>query len=126
MIEEEHKDDLELKDIGQFYGTQNYYKGWLGVNYTDGVNYVSNNGYSWLVTDAISVIKTDKKILDYLKEDTFLSVKLKVDVEKGTAIMTIEDGNKNILYTQNYDYTDAKRDLVLYFVDNVLMLAGEY
>lgn len=40
--------------------------------------------------------------------------------------MEITDGNDNVLYRQNYDYTDAKRDLTLFYADNVLMLSGEY
>lgn len=112
------KDDLELKDLGQYYGTQGY-AGVLGVNVTDGVQYIMNNGYSWFVTDMIAVLRTKIKEL-------FCSVKLKVDKEKKTAVATIDDGNGKILYTQEYDYTDAKRDLHLFFTNNVLMLSGEY
>ena len=110
-------DDLELTGLEQFTGTQNYYNV-LNVNVTDGVKYVMDNGYSWFVTDAISVIITD------LKEQEFLSIDLVLDGDKGKMVIT--DGNKNILYTQNYDYTDAKRELKLFFTDNVLMLNREY
>ena len=111
-------DDLELKDLGQFYGTEQYHAGFLGVNMTDGVAYIVSNGYSWFVTDAISVIRI------MLKGKEFLSVKL--TVKDNTAKMEITDGNDNVLYRQNYDYTDAKRDLTLFYADNVLMLSGEY
>jgi hypothetical protein len=40
--------------------------------------------------------------------------------------MTIDDGNGNMLYTQDYDYTDAKRELKLYYTDGVILLPGEY
>ncbi|GAG90306.1 unnamed protein product, partial [marine sediment metagenome] len=46
--------DRELKDLGQFTGTTQYYRV-FGVNVTDGVKYVMDNGYAWLVTDAIAV-----------------------------------------------------------------------
>jgi len=74
-----------------------------------------------LVTDCIAVIKTDSKI----SREPFLSIKLKVNKDK-TAVMTIDDGNNNILYTQEYGFTDAKRDLNLYFMNGVLMLNSEY
>ncbi len=111
-------DDLELRDLDQFSGTQQYFKCWLGALATDGVNYIMGNGYSWLVTDALSVIKLE------LKDEPFLVVKLKVKDNK--AVMTIEDGNGKVFHTQDYDYTSAKKDLTLYFVENVLMLSGEY
>lgn len=112
-------DDLELKDLGQYYGTQQYHKCYLGVLATDGVAYIMSNGYSWLVTDAISVIKT------LLKNQEFLVIKLEL-LENSKARMIITDGNDNILYEQNYEYTDAKRKLTLFYQNNVIMLSGEY
>ena len=112
--------DLELKGLSQFYGTMEYHNV-LGVSVTDGVKYLMENGYSWLVTDAIAVMKFDAK----LKKEPFLSVKLKQTAEN-EADLIIEDGNGNILYRQHYDFTDAKKDLSLFYTDNVLMLNNEY
>ena len=112
------KEDLELKNLGQFYGTQGYV-GVLGANVTDGVAYIMENGYSWFVTDMIVILKM--KI-----DEPFCSVNLKVDTDKKKAVATIDDGNGKLLHSQKYDYTDAKRDLNLFFTDNVLMLSGEY
>lgn len=117
---EKVKDDLSLKELEQFTGTEQYHKGFLGVLLTDGVYYISENGYSWFVTDAISVIKTK------LKDEPFLTVNLKVDKETNKGIMTIDDGNGKILHKQFYSYTDASRNIKLFYTDNVLMLAGEY
>ena len=85
-----------------------------------------DNGYAWFVTDAIAVIKTHPRIREHLKRDYFMSVKLKVDRENCKAKMVIDDGNGNVLYEQDYDFTDAKRDLTLYYADGVLMLNMEY
>ena len=114
--------DLELKALGQFIGTQQYYRVWLGALATDGVKYVMDNGYSWFVSDALSVIKTMPK----MKREAFLTVELKRIPEKNEADLIITDGNKHELYRQHYDFTDAKRDLNLYFIDNILLLASEY
>jgi hypothetical protein len=113
-------DDLELKDLEQFYGTQNYYESFLGTKATDGIKYIANNGYSWLVTDCIVVIKTELK-----DNSDFFVINLKLK-EKNNAEVFIMDGNGKILHTQIYEYTDAKRELTLYFQNNVLMLSGEY
>ena len=107
--------DLELKDLGQFYGTERYHKA-LNKLVTDGIKYIMENGYSWFVTDAIVAINT--------LEDGFKVIKLKVKDNKAEMIIT--DGDEKILYKQNYDYTDAKRELKLYYNQGVLMLAGEY
>ena len=109
--------DTELRQLDGFNGTENYHKDYLGVLVTDGVRYIIDNGYGWLVSDAIVIIKE-------LKGEDFLVVKLKVNDTEG--VMTVEDGNGRIFHTQNYQYTDAKRDLTLYFQNNVLMLSGEY
>ena len=114
--------DLKLKELGQFSGTQQYYRVWLGALATDGVKYIMSNGYSFFVTDALSVIKCTAKI----RREPFLTVKLKRIPEKNEADLIITDGNKHELHRQHYDFTDAKRDLNLYFIDNVLLLASEY
>ncbi|MEM4068131.1 MAG: hypothetical protein QXV17_14865 [Candidatus Micrarchaeaceae archaeon] len=113
--------DLELKELNSFYGTANYYSV-LGVNITDGVKYLMDNGYSWFINDFLVCTKTVKE----LQNEEFLSVILKVDLDNKKAVMDITDGNNHILYSQKYDYTDAKRNLKLFFTDNVLLLAQEY
>ena len=122
----ETETDLELKGLGSFIGTQNYYAV-LGANVTDGVKYIMDNGYSWFVTDAIAVIKFRDKF-PKLRNQPFLSVKLVLlgDVARWEADLIIEDGNYNQLYKQHYDFTDAKRELTLFYTDNVLMLSNEY
>ena len=109
--------DKELKDLGQFFGTEGY-TNIMGVDVTDGITYIMQNGYSWFVTDMIVILKMK------LKEEPFCVVKLKLDGNKGKAIIT--DGDEKVLYTQDYKYTDAKKELDLYFTNNVLMLCREY
>lgn len=111
--------DLELKELNQFSGKENYYKV-LGANVTDGIGYIMENGYSWLVTDFIVVAK----MLPELKKEEFLCIEFKLKDSQG--IMIVTDGNDKVLYIQEYKYTNVKRELKLFFTDNVLMLAGEY
>ena len=113
--------DLELKALPQFIGTQEYFRGWLGALLTDGVKYLSDNGYAWFVTDALSVIKTAPKF----RGEAFLTVELHL-ADDHEADLVITDGNDHELYRQHYEFTDAKKDLKLYFIGNVLMLASEY
>ena len=112
-------DDLQLGDLNQFYGTTQYHRGYMGVLYTDGVAYVCENGYMWAITDASVILKME------LSGHEFISLKLKLN-DKGGASMVYEDGNGKQLYKQDYTYTDAKRELSLYYTGGVLMLSGEY
>jgi hypothetical protein len=118
MITETETKDLTLTDLSQFYGTENYYK-CLNALLTDGVKYVMDNGYSWFITDFIVVAKMK------LRNQEFLSITLKL-LENDKAKMIITDGNGKILYTQEYKFTTAKRELNFYFADNVMMLTSEY
>lgn len=110
--------ELELKGLDQFCGTEKYVNV-LGANVTDGVGYIMKSGYSWFVTDFLAVRKTGKMV-----GQPFLAIKLELNGTK--AKMAVTDGNEKVLYEQKYGYTDAKRSFTLYFVDNVLMLSGEY
>lgn len=114
-------DDLYLKALGQFIGSQQYYNV-LGANVTDGVKYIMENGYSWFVTDALAVIKFTPN----LRKEPFLTVELKRAEEGNEADLIITDGNEKTLYTQHYDFTDAKRDLMLYCENGVLLLNSEH
>lgn len=116
-------DDLTLKELNQHYGTFYYYPFGLGnTKITDGVAYIVGNGYHWFVSDldVISLMKPK------IKNEGFLVFKLKVNEDK-TATATITDGNKKTLYTQKYEYTNAKvKELTLYKQNNIIMLAQEY
>lgn len=114
------KMDLKLENLEMFIGTQNYYKFHFGTVITDGVKYVCDNGYYWFVSDAVIALK--QKYLD--KQSDFLVIQLKL--KDGEADLIIEDGNGNKLYSQHYLYTDAERELKLYFVNDVVMLPSEY
>ena len=117
--EEIQKDDLGLKDLGEYFGTEQYHNV-MGTNVTDGVIYIMQNGYSWFVTDFLAVAKFNEKV----KVEEFISVKLKIDGDK--AKMVVTDGNDVILYEQKYVWTNAKVELTLFFTDKVLLLSGEY
>ena len=115
--ETEMKEDLELKDLQQYCGSEGY-TDVMGVNVTDGVAYIMQNGYSWFVTDMVVILRAK------FRDEEFCSVKLALNDTEGIA--SIDDGNGKILYTQDYNYTSAKKELTLFFTNNVLMLSGEY
>jgi len=109
--------DLYLKDINSYTGSEKLYNV-MGIYVTDGVKYIMENGYSWFVTDAIAAIRMK------LKNEGFLTVALKNKSDMAT--MEISDGNGHVFYRQEYKWSDAKRNLTLFYTDKVLMLSGEY
>lgn len=113
--------NLNLDDLSHFTGTIQYYNV-MGFNVTDGINYIMECGYSWFITDFLSLIATNHK---GLKSQEFLSINLKL-LENKKAKMRVTDGNNNILYEQKYEYTNALKELNLYFTNKVLLLAQEY
>jgi hypothetical protein len=112
-------EDLMLEEVEQFIRTENYYNV-IGVNCTDGVAYLMQNGYSWVVTDAIVICRMNKKV----KAQEFVAIKL--IVKDGKATIRYEDGNNNLLFSQKYSMTSAKKDLTLFYIGGVLMLNSEY
>ncbi len=121
MMERRNEPDLELKSLDSFHGSEHYYRLMGGINATDGVNYVMSNGYAWFVQDAAVIIRMEPKV----REQEFVVVKLKL-LPKGKAKVVYEDGNDNVLFEQSYEWTDAKKELKLFYADGVIMLPGEY
>lgn len=113
MNNENKKEDLNLTDLDNFYCTSKYYN-FMGVNITDGVKYLCDNGYFWAVSDAVVILK--------MKGGSRVDFKFK----DKSAVAVYYDENMNIIFKQKYGYTNGRRDFTLYFLDNVLMLSSEY
>lgn len=119
------KPDLELKELGFYHGTTKYYRisPLFRTYVTDGIIYIMENGYSWFVTDALSIIERKLK-----NRDSFYSVNLVKEYYKGksTWTMRITNGANKTYHIQRYTWSDAKRELKLFHMNGVLMLSGEY
>jgi len=130
MEMERQEIDKKLSNLHNYTGTQNYYdtgKLFNNILLTDGIRYVAENGYSWLITDILANITANRKIREYLQRDYFLSITLKVNLEQHTAELIFTDGNDNEIYRQRYGYTDAEvSEIKMYYCDGVLMLSSEY
>lgn len=117
----ERKEDLMLGGLDSFAGGSDEIYDIGPVNITAGVKYVMNNGYGWMVTDAAATLKMHRKV----KDEPFVVVKLSPQKDGG-AVVTYDDGNGKVFYRQKYEWSDAKREVKLYYADGVLMLPVEY
>tara|TARA_Y100000310_G_scaffold202837_1_gene203069 strand:- start:130 stop:486 length:357 start_codon:yes stop_codon:yes gene_type:complete len=113
-------EDLDLKELGYFNGSETFSKISLypNVRLTEGIIYIAKNGYSWVITDCLAILKCK------LSKEEFVSIKLIVENKKAQIIYT--NGNEKVLYKQKYEFTDAKKNLNLFFTNNTLMLSNEY
>lgn len=109
-----------LSDINYFNGSENYYKHWLGILFTDGVKYVADEANAHWLIDAIASYQSK------LKNEEFQTWTLQQDT-KHSWTLTATDGNERILAKQKIEYSDFPLNKIVFFLsDKVLMLTTEY
>lgn len=113
---------LEKADLGQFTGTECYYK-YFGIKFTDGIKYLVETGNSFWLLGIIASYQIGE-----IKKIPFQVWTLKVDLEKKIGVVTMkEDTGRPNLVTQNLGYTDFPLDeITLWLIDGILILPSEY
>ena len=117
-----------LENLGQFCGTSQWYKlGGVFRNWllTDGTQYLAETYKAFWLMDAIA------SCYSKLRKYPFQVWALKVDKEKGSAVLSASDGNNNSLARQEIAFTNFPDDITLYAADNgdgywVILLTSEY
>lgn len=116
-----------LEQLKGYTGSGSFYKDYLGVLITDGVKNLCDLCKSyWIISDMAVVL-----MQRFLNKEDFVVVKIKVNEDKSCKI-TLEDGNYNKLYEQEYKYTDFPlKEFVIWAVYNEIgtytyMLPSEY
>jgi uncharacterized protein DUF6876 len=112
-------------NLRQFSGSENWYRHGINRNvlFTDGAKYVADEGGAYWLLDAIAIRQLYEKPVS---GEGFQVWKLKVNADR-TAILTCDDGNGNIVYTQHIAFTDFPLDEIkVYFTDNTILLPSEY
>jgi hypothetical protein len=118
----------ELKTaLSQFIGTENYYKYYGNFLLTDGVKFLCEEaGAYWLIDILWSV-----QMISKVRNEGFQVLKLKVDVERSKGVVEISDGNNNIVYTQEIEYTDFPlEEITIWAIEQgeyrIILLPSEY
>jgi len=115
--------------LGSFHGSETIYKiPLLGTFYTEGIKYLAEAAECfWLVTDVSVIAKGLKDRSPFITiAIRIISGKEKESIGYG-AIIRYSDGNDHILETQKYHLADFPMErLRLYFVNDTLLLPGEY
>lgn len=108
---------LNKTDLAQFTGSENWYRHGLNRNvlYTDGAQHVAEHGGAYWLLDIIAIAQQHEK---RVRDEEFQVWKLSVRDDR-SASLVCDDGNENIVYTQNIEYTDFPLDEIkLYFTNN--------
>ncbi|MGB3756806.1 MAG: DUF6876 family protein [Rivularia sp. (in: cyanobacteria)] len=111
-------------ELKKFYGSANLYKHWLGLRYTEGIQYLAQEANCYWLLDAIASHQT-KQFLSNPKLREFQIWHLQVKDNSGVLICEW-DTNQEVL-RQEIEYTDFPLNHIkLYLVEKVLMLNNEY
>src|ERR1700722_10206989 len=112
---------LNEVELRQFTGSENWYRHGINRNvlFTDGAKHVADVGGAYWLLDEIAIIQPrDKRVA----AEEFQVWKLAVRPDR-TATLTCDDGNGDIVFTKEIEYTDFPLDeITLYFTNNVIHL----
>lgn len=101
---------------------QSYYPQFLGYTYTDGVEALCTDYECFWFVDLIASYKTDRRLVGQEFKSWTLT-RTSGDEFK----VTCEDGNHNVILTQDIPYSDFKDDkCTMWEVNGVVFLPSEY
>lgn len=116
---------LSKTDLSQFTGSENWYRHGLNrkVLFTDGAKFVADQAGAYWLLDEIAIIQPyDRRVAG----EEFQVWKLTVNTDH-SAKLTCDDGNGNVVYTKQIEFTDFPKDgITLYFTNNTILLPSEY
>jgi len=125
MSEKLEKQEIE-NQLPYFTGTTKWYRvsKQPPILLTEGTKFLLDScGMYWFLSDFVILCL----LMDNVKDESFIVFSLDVDLESKEALVKIGDGNNNILYQQEIQYTDCPLDKVkMYYSNEVLMLPSEY
>jgi hypothetical protein len=115
----------ELKQgMYNFTGTEQWYRHSLNryMLYTDGTQFFAENagGGAYWFLDLVAF-----ELFPLQEKEPFLFITL--SSKDRSAVIKVADGNENIVYTKQIEFTDCPEgDWIFYLTDNVLLLTSEY
>jgi hypothetical protein len=115
---------LTKADLIHFTGSEHWYRHALNrdVLFTDGAKYVADEGGAYWLLDTIALLQRSNK---RIAAEEFQVSKLAVRSDR-TATLTCEDGNYNLVYTQQLEFTDFPApEITLWFENNTIYLPSE-
>lgn len=118
-------DNNPLADIGQFTGTEQWFRHGLNrkVLYTEGAQYVAEKAGAYWLLDELALAQA---YVPQVKAQAFQVWNLTVKADS-SATLVCEDGNGGQVYAKEIPFTDFPAQGIRFFVtDNVILLPSEY
>jgi hypothetical protein len=115
---------LNKADLSQFTGSEHWYRHGLNWNvlYTDGAKFVADQGGAHWLLDAIALAQ---RFVKSLAGVPFHVWRLAVRPDQSVTL-TCEDGNDNVVYTQQPEFTDfPTAEVTLSFENSTIFLPTE-
>jgi hypothetical protein len=103
----------------KFYGTENYWKHWMGFLYTDSLKYFCETYKAFWTLDVVGSYMPDLKDYDFLV--------ICFDVDNGQCNFTVrEDSNTPIIIQQFIESTDLTVSVRLFMENKVLLFPSDH
>lgn len=111
-------------NLDQFTGTDNYYRHQSGLMYTDGIQYLAEEGKAYWLLDAIGSYQAQLKKNQRLQEFQLWELR----VQDRQAVLTCkEDSDCPDVVRQEIEYTDFPLEYVKVYVEGgVILLPSEH
>ena len=116
---------LTQADLDRFTGSETWYRHGIHRNvlFTDGAKYLADQAGAYWLLDEIAIIQPYNK---RVAAEEFQVWKLAVRSDR-KATLTCDDGNGNVVFSKEIEFTDFPLDEVtLWFTNNVIYLPSEH
>jgi hypothetical protein len=100
--ERDQKRLAALANASQFSGSMEFHRYMMNCLLTEGTKYICEMCECFWFADVIASYQGEK----WARENPFQVWKLEVEIERGFGKVTCEDGNDNVLVTQDINNTD--------------------
>ena len=114
---------LTAADLNQFSGSEQWFRHFTGLLYTEGVDYLADKGGAYWLIDAIAPYQPTARRNQRLCEFQIWVLTVK---DSAAVLECFDDLPGKVLIRQHIEYTDFPLpEIKLYFENGVLMLPSE-
>jgi len=118
---------LTQSELDGFTGTENYYRSFLNLKFTDGVKYMAEKAGAYWLIDAIASHQFNVNIQKNQRLQDFQVWTLDVSPGKTAVLSCREDSGYPAVINQKIPYTDFPMAKIQLWVENgVLILPSEH
>lgn len=106
-----------------FTGSEQFYRIYPNVLITEGLKYLCDQARAYWLIDCLFSYQTIRNVA----RERFQVFDLAVNLEQQTGLISLTDGNEQVLFRQKLEYTDFPlKGIKLYYTDQTAMLPWEY